>query len=156
MSFVKKIFEENEKKFILFDSAMGTTLQKMGLKAGEIPELFNFTHSDIILDIHKQNIEAGSDIIITNTFGANEINFENGGIIDKMTFSPESVKPISEVVEAMRGEDIVEVDDQIFEQKILENLGENVYYEKLPLSKRILGFFRSFFDTISTRSMFLS
>ncbi|QEE14653.1 homocysteine S-methyltransferase family protein [Promethearchaeum syntrophicum] len=76
MSFVKKIFEENKKKFILFDSAMGTTLQKMGLKAGEIPELFNFTHSDVILDIHKQNIEAGSDIIITNTFGANEIKLK--------------------------------------------------------------------------------
>ncbi|MHA1721040.1 MAG: homocysteine S-methyltransferase family protein [Promethearchaeota archaeon] len=77
MSFVKRIFENNEKKFLLFDSAMGTTLQKMGLKAGEIPELFNFTHSEEIYQIHKKNIEAGSDILITNTFGANELKLKD-------------------------------------------------------------------------------
>ncbi|MGG5461983.1 homocysteine S-methyltransferase family protein [Clostridium sp. B9] len=55
----------------IFDGAMGTMLQKMGLKVGENPELFNIKNEEVILEIHKSYIEAGADIITTNTFGAN-------------------------------------------------------------------------------------
>lgn len=54
-----------------FDGAMGTVLQGKGLKLGEIPELFNFTHSDLIEEVHLSYLEAGADYITTNTFGAN-------------------------------------------------------------------------------------
>ncbi len=50
---------------------MGTMLQAAGLPAGEAPELWNIKHPDIIEDIHKKYIAAGSNIIYANTFGAN-------------------------------------------------------------------------------------
>lgn len=64
-------------KFIIFDGAMGTMLQKMGLKPGEIPEIFNIEKPNIILDIHERYIKAGADIITTNTFGANELKLKD-------------------------------------------------------------------------------
>lgn len=54
-----------------FDGAMGTVLQSKGLKLGEMPELFNFTHSQLIESVHCAYLEAGADYITTNTFGAN-------------------------------------------------------------------------------------
>ncbi len=66
------------KQFILFDGAMGTMLQKNGLKiVGELPELLNITNPDVIENIHTQYIQAGSDVITTNTFGANSLKFKD-------------------------------------------------------------------------------
>ena len=64
-------------KFLFFDGAMGTMLQKSGLKIGEIPETLNITHPEIIQNIHKQYVHVGSDIITTNTFQANELKLKN-------------------------------------------------------------------------------
>lgn len=72
----KKLLEKN---FIVLDGAMGTMLQKRGLKTGEIPELLNITHPEILRDIHRGYVEAGSDIIYANTFGANGYKLENCG-----------------------------------------------------------------------------
>lgn len=57
--------------FLIFDGAMGTSLQKYGLAAGELPELLNFSNPDMIEKIHRDYIEAGADVVTTNTFGAN-------------------------------------------------------------------------------------
>ena len=65
------------KKFFFFDAAMGTSLQQQGMKAGEIPEILNFTHPEIILQIHRDNITAGANILTTNTFGANELKLQS-------------------------------------------------------------------------------
>lgn len=59
------------KPLIMLDGAMGTMLMQRGLKLGKYPETICFTHADIIEDIHKQYVDAGADIIYTNTFGAN-------------------------------------------------------------------------------------
>ncbi len=59
------------REFLLFDGAMGTMLQRRGLKAGELPELYNLTHPEIIEGIHREYVAAGCDIVTTNTFGAN-------------------------------------------------------------------------------------
>lgn len=64
-------------RFMFFDGAMGTMLQREGLKVGELPESLNITNPDIIRKIHRQYIEAGSDIVITNTFGANELKYSS-------------------------------------------------------------------------------
>lgn len=64
-------------KVLFLDGAMGTMLQAFGLKSGDIPEVFNVTHPEILLNIHKQYVEAGSHIITTNTFGANEYKFRS-------------------------------------------------------------------------------
>ena len=61
----------NFDEFLLFDGAMGTMLQKSGLKPGELPEILNMTAPDTILNIHREYVKAGADIITANTFGAN-------------------------------------------------------------------------------------
>ena len=63
------------KKTLFFDGAMGTMLQTAGLKPGELPELWNFTHADEVGKIHTAYLNAGADIIKTNTFGANRLKF---------------------------------------------------------------------------------
>ena len=63
------------KKTLFFDGAMGTMLQAAGLKPGELPELWNFTHADEVEKIHAAYLNVGADIIKTNTFGANRLKF---------------------------------------------------------------------------------
>lgn len=62
---------------ILFDGAMGTMLQRSGLKLGGLPEELNFTAPELITDIHRQYIKAGAMAIYTNTFGANCHKLQN-------------------------------------------------------------------------------
>lgn len=59
--------------FLLFDGAMGTMLQRRGLAAGELPELLCLNDSQAITDIHRAYVEAGSDVVTTNSFGANAL-----------------------------------------------------------------------------------
>lgn len=66
-------------EFIFLDGAMGTMLQNAGLAAGEIPELLSLTSPDEITAIHKAYIEAGANIVYTNTFGANRSKLERCG-----------------------------------------------------------------------------
>jgi methionine synthase I (cobalamin-dependent) len=56
---------------LLADGATGTNLFAMGLTSGESPELWNDTHRDKVLALHKSFVDAGADIILTNSFGAN-------------------------------------------------------------------------------------
>ncbi|MCR5781197.1 MAG: homocysteine S-methyltransferase family protein [Clostridia bacterium] len=56
--------------FTYLDGAMGTMLQARGLRPGELPEMWNMDHPDIITEVHYEYLDAGSDIILTNTFGA--------------------------------------------------------------------------------------
>lgn len=70
-----EIWEQLGKKLIFFDGAMGSILQQNGLGAGELPETWNITRPDVILNIHKDYLDAGCDIIKTNTFGANGAKF---------------------------------------------------------------------------------
>ncbi len=58
---------------IIFDGAMGTVLQQRGLKAGDVPEKMNIEKSREIIDIHKSYLNAGAEILTTNTFGANSL-----------------------------------------------------------------------------------
>ena len=73
------IRELNNDEILLFDGGIGTMLQKAGLKLGEQPEILNFTEENLIKEIHKEYIEAGSKVISTNTFGANELKLKNTG-----------------------------------------------------------------------------
>ncbi len=68
---MSKLIDLISKKRLYFDGGMGTMLQKRGLTSGEAPEVWNVTHPQIITDIHRQYIDAGANIITTNTFGAN-------------------------------------------------------------------------------------
>jgi len=64
---------------IYFDGAMGTMVQRAGLKAGQLPEIYNMTQPEIITSIHNAYLEAGANVLTTNTFGANEYKLKNTG-----------------------------------------------------------------------------
>lgn len=68
------------KKLLFFDGGMGTMLQANGLEGGELPELLNITNRKLIEEIHCAYLEAGADIITSNTFGANPLKLEGAGV----------------------------------------------------------------------------
>ena len=69
--------------FLLFDGAMGTMLQKRGLLAGELPELLCLTDPAGITNIHRAYAEAGSQVVTTNTFGANARKLGGAATVDE-------------------------------------------------------------------------
>ena len=72
-------FLEYLKQNILYlDGGMGTLLQAEGLQPGEHPERWNFEHPEVIVKLQKMYFDAGTNLIISNTFGANVLHFELG------------------------------------------------------------------------------
>ncbi len=71
------IQERLGKELLFFDGGMGTLLQKEGLLPSELPEVWNIEHCETIQSIHASYFRAGSDIVLTNTFGANAIKFHS-------------------------------------------------------------------------------
>ncbi len=69
---IKDYLKDN---LIILDGGMGTLLQKEGLLPGEFPERWNISHPDVITRIHRDYFDAGSNVINTNTFGANILKF---------------------------------------------------------------------------------
>ena len=65
---------------VLLDGAMGTMLQNSGLEAGAAPELLNIDKPELIEDIHRKYVEAGSQIVYANTFGANRYKLKNNSV----------------------------------------------------------------------------
>ena len=70
------IIEDLTENRLLFDGAMGTMLQKMGLPVGMEPEYFNLSHPETITQIHQEYVAAGADVITANTFQANQVKLK--------------------------------------------------------------------------------
>ena len=73
------LLERLGKELLFFDGGTGTLLQEKGLKPGELPEVWNLEHTEEMIDIHRRYFEAGSDIVLSNTFGANALKFKASG-----------------------------------------------------------------------------
>ncbi len=71
------ILNELGKRIVFFDGGMGTLLQEAGLVPGELPELWNINNPEPVINIHKDYVMAGADIILANTFGANRFKFQD-------------------------------------------------------------------------------
>ncbi len=80
------ILDYLKNNILCLDGGMGTILQSMGLRAGELPEKWNISHPEIIRDIHKRYFDAGSNVVSTNTFGANALKFSESEL-EKIIFS---------------------------------------------------------------------
>jgi 5-methyltetrahydrofolate--homocysteine methyltransferase len=83
------------KKVLVSDGAWGTFLHQSGLQPGECPELWNITHREDVFAIAKSYIDAGSDIILTNSFGGSPSKLEHYGLQDRTVELNEAAAAIS-------------------------------------------------------------
>lgn len=75
--------ERADGEIIILDGGMGVLLQDRGLGIGQAPEEFNLTQPDVVEGSHRDFIEAGAQIILTNTFGGSRIKLDEYGLGDK-------------------------------------------------------------------------
>jgi len=79
-----KITDQLKKgRILLSDGAWGTFLHEKGLQPGECPESWNLTRPDEVLGIARSYIDAGADMIETNSFGGSRFKLEKYGLVDK-------------------------------------------------------------------------
>ncbi len=78
----KNLLERLGKEWLFCDGGTGTFLQAHGLQGGELPEEWNVTHPEVILELHESYLRAGADIFNTNTFGLNSLKFP--GRVDEL------------------------------------------------------------------------
>ncbi len=74
----------NSHEYILLDGAMGTLLMEMGLEQGAPPEEWNASHPEQLHEVHRRYIDAGSDIILTNTFGGTRYRLKLHNLQDRV------------------------------------------------------------------------
>ena len=71
-------------KILIFDGAMGTMLQQRGLLPGQSPEELNLTMPDVVESVHADYLQAGADIVTTNTFGGSRFKLREYDLDEKV------------------------------------------------------------------------
>jgi 5-methyltetrahydrofolate--homocysteine methyltransferase len=66
----------SEPGLLVMDGATGTELQKLGLPAGQAPELWNLVNPEAVKKNHQNYVDAGADVILTNSFGGTRARLE--------------------------------------------------------------------------------
>ena len=124
---------------LFFDGGTGTLLQAQGLKGGELPETWNLLHPERIAALHLAYLEAGSDIICTNTFGANGLKFPAEGQFDLEAL----VKAAVDIARSARAEAGREKDAYIAldlgpRGKLLKPMGELDFEDAVSLYAQVV------------------
>lgn len=96
-----KITDFIQNNTLFLDGGMGTLLQDRGLCPGELPERWNISHPDVIVDIHKAYLDAGSNVISTNTFGANRLKLDYAELEEIIKAAVENAR---EAIKKSRGD----------------------------------------------------
>ena len=81
-----------KQNLVILDGGMGTLLQKAGLAPGELPERWNLTHAAEVTAIHRAYFDAGSNVVNTNTFGANILKFSTDELDDIVRAAVENAR----------------------------------------------------------------
>ena len=89
-------------EIILLDGAMGTMLIAAGLQQGESPDLWNVNHPERVKKVHRAYIEAGSRLVLTNTFGGTSIRLRRHNLQDRaQELNRTAAENLREVVDAV-------------------------------------------------------
>ncbi len=91
-----KILDYLKNNLLFLDGGMGTLLQAKGLGAGELPERWNISYPYLICDIHRAYYDAGSNVVSTNTFGANLLKFSRDELENIISSAVENAKSARE------------------------------------------------------------
>ncbi len=94
---------------VILDGGMGTLLQSLGLKAGELPENLNITNPSVITSIHRDYFNVGSNVVCTNTFGANSLKFSDCELENIIKAAIENAKEARKTSSA-KGEKFIALD----------------------------------------------
>ena len=97
-----KILDYLKNNLLILDGGMGTLLQANGLTAGELPERWNISHPDIIQKIHRDYYNAGSNVVSTNTFGANLLKFSKDELEEIIRAAVENAKIAKETSDSSK------------------------------------------------------
>ncbi|MBT0663746.1 homocysteine S-methyltransferase family protein [Geobacter pelophilus] len=71
-------------RVLVLDGAMGTMLQERGLKPGQSPEEMNLVMPEVVAAVHREYLEAGADVLVTNTFGGSREKLSHYGLCDRL------------------------------------------------------------------------
>jgi 5-methyltetrahydrofolate--homocysteine methyltransferase len=124
-----------ENKIVILDGATGTELQKRGMPGGACPEEWAANNPDVIIDIQKEYIMAGSEIIYSCSFGANRIKLSNYGLQDKVVELNKRLAGLSkEAVEAAGGNCLV-AGDLAPTGSFMEPMGDMTFEESVNVYK---------------------
>ena len=90
---IREFMKDN---FVILDGGMGTLLQEAGLMPGELPERWNVTHPEEIVRIQKAYFDAGSNVVLSNTFGANSLKFDDEELTALITAAVKNARQAAE------------------------------------------------------------
>ena len=140
------ILEAIRERIVFFDGGMGSLLQARGLGPGELPETWNILHPEVLREVHRDYLNAGCDVLTTNTFGANGLKYRSAcpGLSHVSHTSDYTVKEIvtaavenakAAVEEAGRGYIALDLGPT---GKLLKPLGDLGFEEAYELYKEVV------------------
>ncbi len=143
------IRDELGKTRLYFDGGSGSLLQNWGLKAGELPENWNIEHPDKIVELHKGYIDAGCNIINTNTFGANRLKFGDKleAIVNAAIDNVEKAMSLSDNKHVYKCLDLGPTG------KLLQPLGDLPFEEAVDIYKEVIRYAKERVDVILIETM---
>lgn len=134
---MKNIIEQLKEHPLVFDGAMGTEIYSRGFFVNTCFEELNLTNPDIIRDIHKGYVDAGADVILTNTFGANSIKLKKFGLGGKCY---DINKAGVEIAKSVAGDNIY----------VLGSVGSRLNLGSILTSENIKEIEESYYEQIKT------
>ena len=123
---------------LFFDGGTGTLLQAQGLKGGELPETWNLLYPDRISALHRAYLAAGSNILCTNTFGANALKFPAGGEFNLEELVTAGVRLACEARDADPRPDVFVALDMGPTGKLLKPMGDLDFEDAVALYAQVV------------------
>ncbi len=96
------ILDYMKEHLLYLDGGMGTLLQDAGLAPGEYPERWNLSHPEVVQHIQREYFKAGSNVIATNTFGANSLKFSHEELAQIVRAAVENAKAARDTASSLQ------------------------------------------------------